>query len=183
MSAAELISRAMGLYDDVALPFARLAREEGWRNGFASGAAWMRLAMAHVRGVSIPARARPYNWLGAIKYGTAAATAMLFAALALRFVGWWLLPGAVFVFYAVEAQMVFLFPLMIDGCPNVFQQSRCWTVRAGGTVTVTWTTLQLAALMLFGGLLGRGYVRSWALGCLAVVLWYEEVRRAGDRVA
>jgi hypothetical protein len=30
--------------------------------------------------------------------------------------------------------------------------------------------------MLLGGLAGRGFVRSWCLGCLAVCLWYEDLR-------
>src|SRR5262249_37135522 len=28
---------------------------------------------------------------------------------------------------------------------------------------------------LFGGLAGRGFLRSWCLGCLAVCLWYEDL--------
>jgi hypothetical protein len=38
--------------------------------------------------------------------------------------------------------------------------------------------IPLAAVMLFGGVVGRGFVRSWCLGCLAVVVWYEDLRRA-----
>jgi predicted MPP superfamily phosphohydrolase len=30
--------------------------------------------------------------------------------------------------------------------------------------------------MLFGGLVGRGFLRCWCLGCLAVCLWYEDLR-------
>ena len=39
------------------------------------------------------------------------------------------------------------------------------------------TVLPLAAVMLFGGLIGKGFVRSWCLGCLAVCIWYEELRQ------
>jgi hypothetical protein len=38
--------------------------------------------------------------------------------------------------------------------------------------------MRLALVMLFGGFLGGGFVRSWALGCLSVVLWYEQVKHA-----
>jgi predicted MPP superfamily phosphohydrolase len=34
----------------------------------------------------------------------------------------------------------------------------------------------LACTMLFGGLAGRGFLRCWCLGCLAVCLWYEDLR-------
>ncbi len=33
--------------------------------------------------------------------------------------------------------------------------------------------MPLACTMLFGGLAGRGFLRSWCLGCLAVCIWYE----------
>jgi len=81
-------------------------------------------------------------------------------------------------FYAVEAQMVFLFPLALDGSPQLFRQARALTVQAGGTLAVMRTVLPLATVMLGGGIVGLGFVRSWCLGCLAVCLWYEQVRAA-----
>jgi len=42
------------------------------------------------------------------------------------------------------------------------------------------TVLPLAAMMLLGGFVGRGFVRSWCLGCLAVLIWYERLRTAGS---
>ena len=38
------------------------------------------------------------------------------------------------------------------------------------------TVIRLASVMLFGGFLGGGFLRSWCLGCLAVAVWYEELR-------
>jgi predicted MPP superfamily phosphohydrolase len=35
--------------------------------------------------------------------------------------------------------------------------------------------LPLACTMLFGGLAGRGFLRSWCLGCLAICIWYEDL--------
>jgi hypothetical protein len=90
---------------------------------------------------------------------------------------WVLLPGVVIIFYLVEAQMVFLFPLALDGSAHPIRESLVWTRAAGGTIPVMLTVMQLAAVMLFGGFFGRGFVRSWCLGCLAVVLWYEALRR------
>jgi uncharacterized protein len=72
--------------------------------------------------------------------------------------------------------MVFLFPLALDGSVTPFRSAWVWTRRAGGTFAAMRVVLPLAAVMLFGGLVGRGFVRCWCLGCLAVCLWYEDVR-------
>ncbi|MBA3869730.1 MAG: hypothetical protein H0X30_11320 [Anaerolineae bacterium] len=73
--------------------------------------------------------------------------------------------------------MVFLFPLALDGYPELFRESRQLTIKAGGTLNVMLIVMRLALVMLFGGFWGRGFVRSWALGCLSVVLWYEQVKQ------
>ncbi|MEM7388197.1 MAG: hypothetical protein AAF514_24955 [Verrucomicrobiota bacterium] len=65
---------------------------------------------------------------------------------------------------------------MIDRDPNPFRNSPRLTRQAGGTWRVTATVLPLATHMLTGGLRGKGFLRSWCLGCLAVVLWYEELQ-------
>jgi hypothetical protein len=62
----------------------------------------------------------------------------------------------------------------------LFRTSRRWTRKAGGTVAVMIIVIQLAAVMIFGGFVGHGFVRSWALGCLAVVLWYEYLRHEAE---
>ncbi|MBZ4417780.1 hypothetical protein K8638_14910 [Myxococcus sp. RHST-1-4] len=86
------------------------------------------------------------------------------------------LPLAVPAFYAVEVQGLFLFPLALDGVAHPWRGSRRLLLEAGGTLSAVGTVLVLAAVMLFGGLAGRGWIRCWCLGCLAVVLWYEELR-------
>jgi hypothetical protein len=183
MQARELLTQAAAIYDDPHNTIATMAANEGWQTIFASGAAWMRAVMAHVRGMPIPERDAPYNLFGFVKYGLASLGALLYLA-AIMTQGWWvLLPGFILIFYAIEAQMVFLFPLVIDGHPQPFAVSRAWTQRAGGTLAVLIIVLQLAAVMLVGGWLGRGFVRSWALGCIAVVIWYEGLRHAEVRLA
>jgi hypothetical protein len=87
-----------------------------------------------------------------------------------------LAPFAVLVFYAIEVQMVFLFPLALDGCARPFRTARAWTRRAGGTIAAMRVVLPVAGVMLLGGMVGRGFVRCWCLGCLAVCLWYEDLR-------
>lgn len=183
MQARRLLKQAGILFDNPQLPFAYTAAQDGWRAGFASGAAWMRSVMEYVRGEAIPPIEADYNKLGIFKYGLASSCALACGAL-LILMGWWLLlPLCVLVFYLVEAQMVFLFPLAIDGCKQPVRLSPGWTQHAGGTLRVTWVVMQLAAVMLFGAFTGNGFVRSWALGCIAIVLWYEELRDAQNRVA
>jgi hypothetical protein len=176
-SAALLLAGARELYDDPALPFAHAAQQDAWKSGFASGAGWMRLVLCHLRGTTPVAGQAAFQKLGVVKYGLSAMCALLFLSVVIRTHAWALLPGVVLIFYAVEAQMVFLFPLALDGYANPIRESLAWTRAAGGTIPVMLTVMQLAAVMLFGGFFGRGFVRSWCLGCLAVLLWYEALRR------
>jgi uncharacterized protein len=137
----------------------------------------MRLALETVRGMPCPPQGAGYGLLGCTKYGLATAAALLWAggAWALRLP--LLAPLAVVVFYVIEAQMVFLFPLALDGSARPFRTARAWTRRAGGTFAVMRVVLPLASVMLLGGFVGRGFVRCWCLGCLAVCLWYEDLRK------
>jgi hypothetical protein len=183
MQVRKLLAQARMLYDDPQLPFARAATQEGWRTGFASGAEWMRLVMTHIRGANIPVVQAPYNTLGLFKYGLASLCALGYMTLTIWADWWLLLPGFILVFYAIEAQMVFLFPLVIDGCPQPLAESLAWTRRGGGTLRVMSTVMPVAAVMLLGGFVGGGFIRSWSLGCLAIVLWYEDLRNVEYRLA
>ncbi len=175
--ARELLRRAREIYDDPACPLEAASRG-AWQGGFASGGEWMRLALAHLRGQGLVAPVRDFNALGVIKYGLACAAALLVATAAVGLPCWPLLVLCVPAFYAVEAQMVFLFPVALDGAARPFREARRWTVRAGGTLAVMAVVLPVAAFMLFGGFARQGFVRSWCLGCLAICTWYEDLRAA-----
>ena len=177
VTANSLLKQASALFDDESNGLAREAAQ-AWRAGFASGTEWMQQALGLMRGEPLPATVRNFNVLGSIKYGLASVVALLPVAAALAFRLPVLVVLAVPAFYAVEVQLVFLFPLAIDGSRHPFRESRQWAVRAGGTVAAMRVVMTLAATMLFGGFVGRGFVRSWCLGCLAVCLWYESLRRA-----
>ena len=62
---------------------------------------------------------------------------------------------------------------------DVRARARTLTVQAGGTWAVMRVVLPIAACMLGGGFAGRGFVRSWCLGCLAILCWYERLRAVG----
>ncbi len=138
----------------------------------------MRLALTQLRHTAPIGSTRGFNTLGIIKYGLASFAALVCLAAAAWFRQPLLAILVVPAFYAVEAQFVFLFPLALDETPQLLRQSRQWTVHSGGTFAVMGTVLPLAVVMLFGGFAGRGFVRSWCLGCLAVCIWYEELRKA-----
>lgn len=177
--AADLLRKAKLLYDDAGTGLAQAANGAWWW-GFVSGAEWMRLALAHLRDSPPAGSTRGFNTLGTIKYGLASTAALGCLAAAAWLRQPLLVALVVPAFYAVEAQMIFLFPLALDQTPQLWRQSRQWTVHSGGTLAVTCVVLPLAAIMLFGGFAGRGFVRSWCLGCLAVCIWYEELRRQID---
>jgi predicted MPP superfamily phosphohydrolase len=171
----DLLTRAAERYD---APGSRLraAAAGAALGGFASGVQWMRLGLETLRGRPCPPTAVNYQRLGLIKYGLAGGVALLWAGAACAGHVPWLVPLAAVAFYAVEAQMVFLFPLALDGSARPFGAARRWTRHAGGTIAVMRVVVPLACTMLFGGLAGRGFVRCWCLGCLAVCLWYEDLR-------
>jgi hypothetical protein len=148
-----------------------------WSRGFGAGAEWMGHALALLRQrADVPAQ--PSSLLGVFKYGLATAAALGVVAISAAVHAPWLLPGSVLAFYAVEAQLVFLFLVVADGSRHPVRDSRAWTVRAGGTVAVMRVVMPIAARMLFGGLVGRGFLRSWCVGCFAVVLWYDDLHNA-----
>src|SRR5262245_54788953 len=113
IGARELLWRARDMYD---APDNLLASgaARAWRSLFHSGGLWMKAALEHVRGASMPGSARSLQTLGFVKYALASLGALAPVAL-----GWQLgeplfLLGCVPVFYAIEAQFVFLFPLALD---------------------------------------------------------------------
>lgn len=157
-----------------------LARGSGWR-GFAGGARWLAAAMAAVRGGDVAAAVEAgatasensFTRLGVRKYALAgaAAAAVLVTVVATRV--WVFAPLAIVAFYAVEVRFVFAFPLAIDGERAPLRRSHALLAAGSGAAAATCTVMQLAAVMLFGGFCGAGFVRSWCLGCLAVAHWYE----------
>jgi hypothetical protein len=148
------------------------------RGGFVGGAEWMRRALGVVRGTEPAGRAR-FGRLGIGKYTCASLAALLVLALLWRSPAL-ALPAAILTFCAVEVPMLFAFPCALDGEQAPFLASRQLVLRTLRPGVATSRLLRIAASMLLGGFAGRGFVRSWSLGCLAVVLWYEDARRAAQ---
>jgi hypothetical protein len=179
ISSRSLLKRAADIYDAPDSPLAKAAAH-GASRGFQSGAEWMKLAMETIRGRALePVERMPnFHFLGIAKYTAASVV----AAIGVFVADWFAIPVlvvlAIPLFYAVEAQGVFLFPVALDGYAKPIRTARQWTVHAGGTLRVMLIVMPIAVVMLGGGFLGRGFLRSWCLGCLAVCLWYEQIRAA-----
>jgi hypothetical protein len=143
----------------------------------------MRLAFAHVGHATAKTSDGDYQRLGVVKYLIATA-AMILVGIAgvVAHMPWPILLSPL-AFYAVEVQMLFLFPVALDGSPTPFRDALRLTRRAGGTLAVMPTVMTFAAVMLLGGFAGRGFVRCWCLGCLAVCLWYVDLTRAAPEPA
>ena len=172
--ARALLADAARLYDEPGNGLQATSRNAAW-GGFVGGAAWMRRALTVVRGMAPTGRAH-FGWLGLFKYTLCSLLALL------AFGACWRLPllafpAAILVFYAVEARLVFVFPLALDGEAAPFLASHRLVTRTLPSGIALARVASIAAGMLVGGIVGRGFVRSWCIGCLAVVLWYEEARR------
>ncbi len=177
ISVRRLLNRAAELYDEPGGALAASAGRAG-RHGFRSGAEWMRHAMETIRGTPIPPARADFHALGILKYGAAGAVALGWAIAIFYLEVPLLAVVSAPLFYAVEAQGVFLFPVALDGSARPFRDARRETARAGGTLRVMAIVMPIAAVMLAGGFAGRGFRRSWCLGCLAVCVWYEALRES-----
>ncbi|MCB9891401.1 MAG: metallophosphoesterase [Planctomycetes bacterium] len=155
-----------------------LARANAAR-GFQSGGEWMVAALQCIRKANVVSCDTRFARAGTLKYAACTLLGILCAALAYHVATWLAAPGFVLGFYALEARLVFLFPVMIDDGVRAWASTGRWVVAAGGVLRSMSIVLPLAIVMLTGGFLGRGFVRSWLLGCTAVLLWYEDLRDSG----
>ena len=130
----------------------------------------MQLALAHLRHEPLPPPVPGLNSLGVVKYGLASAAALLTATgIVLSGLPWPLLALCGLAFYAVEgAGWCSCSRWSSTASARPFRAARRWTVHAGGTLAVMSVVLPVAVVMLCGGLVRQGFVRSWCLGCLAV---------------
>lgn len=172
-TARGLIRHALALYD--ADPAVEARARTAARSGFAGGLDFLRAQAGTRAGTSNGHR------LGFAKYGACIAFALVVASGTA-----WALPNGVHLthtapvvssafvlaFYALESRLVFVFPAAAHGEARPFALS--WLLTRGENAL--GIVLPIASWMLFGPLIGQGFVRAWATGCLAVSLWYRDVR-------
>ena len=173
--AFELLKEASRLYRDKLRPYE--AKKRIWKNDFSAGADWMRNCLSQLRMNDLTKRNDiELNAAGMQKYGLAILPVLATLSLSIAAKSILLFCLGPVVFYLVEVQMVFLFPLLIDGEKHPFKASRDLVRSQGGTWEALRIVLPVSWTMVFGGFFGQGFVRCWCIGCLAVLLWYEKAR-------
>jgi hypothetical protein len=112
-----------------------------------------------------------YTFYGTLKYAICLAGFSLAT--------WWLstlgllfIPLSIFIFYVLEVQFLFLFPLLIDhsskpiltGIREVFNI---------GLLKCLCTVVPISIFMMIGLCRRKDMTRNWYIGCLAILIWYN----------
>ena len=116
-----------------------------------------------------------YTLYGYLKYGVCLAGSL--AAI------WWssthipaLLPLSVILFYILEIHFLFLFPLLIDHSKRPVIRGIQATFKIGMLKCLS-IVIPISLFMLTGLFRKGDSVRNWYIGCLAILIWYNnEVR-------
>lgn len=141
---------------------------------FKSGAEWM---FGHLNGKSDSRfnRSAPYSAYGFLKYSISLFAFFVSAFLLFR-INVWLVPVSIIVFYLVEIHFLFLFPLLMDNVKQPLLTSVRETYRTG-IFTTLFNVIPIGIYMMMGLFRLKDPFRNWYIGCLAIVVWYnEEVR-------
>lgn len=145
----------------------------GMLDMFPSGARWMNSRLNELdadRNKPFDAHI-PYRFYGCLKYGICVAGAAACGIWFSRYgIGYLVLP--VFVFYLLEAQFLFLFPLLTDGAPAPVRMGMAMIFRIG-VIRCIFTVIPIAVYMLFGLLRRKEPLRNWYVGCMAILIWYH----------
>jgi hypothetical protein len=174
MKALHLIQQAAQLIDNEPLA------SGGIRDVFPSGAEWMyiwmqRLQHKEYRTAPSPAQSNLYGWG---KYSMCL-IAWGLAVILLGCIHPLLLPLSICIFFIVEIQGLFLFPLLIDKHPEPILESIRMTARLGWIYAFI-TVFCIACFMVSGLFQLKNPLRRWHIGCLAVIIWYVE--QTSDRL-
>jgi hypothetical protein len=157
-----------------------LVQSAGAVRGFSDGGGWMASALSAVRTRRVAPKEPRFLALGLRKYGLCLLAAGSAAAVASMAGTACAVALGLLAFYAVEARRVFDFPAAIDYGRRARTASWALHRRAGGTLTILTRVLPIVAFMLLGWLANGRPRWNCVVGCMAVVLWYESVRRRED---
>lgn len=87
-----------------------------------------------------------------------------------------LLPLSIITFYLAEVHFLFLFPILIDKVEKPIWTSIKQTYKTG-LLTTLITVIPIGIYMVFGLLNFKNPFRNWYVGCLAILIWYQnEIR-------
>lgn len=139
---------------------------------FALGARWMYDRLLEL-GNQKPFNARaPYTGYGLLKYGICGIASIA----CLICLGPLAIPLSIAVFYLLEVHFLFLFPLLIDSSPHPIRSSIRSAYKIGiGQCFIT--VIPIAVYMMTGLFRKTNRLENWYIGCLAIVIWYNnEIR-------
>lgn len=143
-------------------------------NVFESGAQWM-FEQLNENSETRFNKSTPYSAYGFFKYSISL-LAFLVSAFLLFSINIWLVPISIIVFYLVEIHFLFLFPLLIDNVKRPLLTSVRETYRMG-VLTALFNVIPIGVYMMIGLFRFSDPFRNWHIGCLAILVWYnEEVR-------
>jgi predicted phosphodiesterase len=140
----------------------------------------MASALSAVRDRRVAPRESRFLALGLRKYGLCLLAGGSAAAVSSAAGTAWAVATGLFAFYAVEARHVFDFPAAMDYGRRARAASRVLHRRAGGTIMILTCVVPIVAFMLLGWLASGRPRWNFAVGCMAVILWYESLRRRED---
>ena len=144
---------------------------------FTEGAKWMAQKMCIIdpeTSVSID-KFISFNRYGFLKY-TVCLTAFIASFLLFFNINIFLIPFSILVFYFIEVHFLFLFPLLIDKTPYPIWKSIKTTYKIG-LIKAIFIVIRIAMFMLFGILNSKQPLKNWHIGCLFILIWYQnEVR-------
>jgi len=137
---------------------------------FTNGAQWMLSCLNHIRNkdARLP-KDVAFEYYGWTKYLLCS-----FVAILPLFLSYWLAPISILLFYLVEVQLLFLFPLLIDGNKKSFKNSRLFTKKIG-VFRAMMVVMRIALYMLYGLCRKKDHLGNWYAGCLAVLILYEKI--------
>jgi hypothetical protein len=116
-----------------------------------------------------------FEFYGLLKYAISL-SAFIVSFLFLLKINIALLPLSIPIFYLFEIHFLFLFPLLLDRVKNPLWASIKQTYRAVFFKTL-FVVMQIGFFMVSGLFDLKDPFRKWHIGCLAVIIWYQnEVR-------
>ena len=144
---------------------------------FSKGAAWMTARLNEMDNHKTTRfdPSIPFNAYGWFKYGLCI-SACIISAFLLFPLHFLLVPLSIVVFYFLEVQLLFLFPLLIDQVKQPILTSIKITYHLG-VFKCMGTVMPIAFWMLWGIFSKNQPFRNWHVGALAILIWYkDEVR-------
>ena len=115
---------------------------------------------------------------GLLKYGISFFVFLVSVFLLIN-INFLLFPFSIVIFYLAEVHFLFLFPILLDNVEKPIWTSIKQTYKMGIFTTII-TVIPIGFYMVFGLFNFKDPFRNWYIGCLSIIIWYQNEIR--DRV-